>query len=101
MRYYLAPVLALLAAGCASGPPFIDRMQPEATAKAERRAQFDLNCPSATGQVINRESIEPLAFGGPLRAQYTIGVSGCGKRATVVVWCSENNNQCVEREAQG
>jgi hypothetical protein len=100
MRRHLVPALALLAAGCASGPPLIDRMQPVATAKAERRAQFDLDCPGATGQVLNREEIQPLLFGGPQRAQYTIGVAGCGRRATVVVLCSDNNDQCVEGESK-
>jgi hypothetical protein len=100
MRRHLVPVLALLAVGCASGPPFIDRMQPVATAKAESRAQFDLDCPGATSQVLNREEIQPLLFGGPQRAQYTIGVSGCGKRATIVVLCSDNNDQCVEGESK-
>jgi hypothetical protein len=101
MRHYLFPALALVAAGCASGPPFIDRMQPEATAKATHRAQFDLDCPSATGQLVDRQAIEPLFVGGPLRAEYTIGVTGCSKRATIIVLCSENNDQCVERGAQG
>jgi hypothetical protein len=101
MTRYLASVLVLVAAGCASGPPFIDRMQPTAMTKAEARARFDLNCPDAKGEVINREQLEPLAFGGPVRAHYTIGVAGCGKRTIVVVLCSENGNQCVEREASG
>lgn len=96
MRHYLACVLALSAAGCASGPPFIDQMQPTAVAKAERRAQFEMDCPTATSEVLNRQTLEPLAFGGPTRAQYTVGVSGCDQRMTVDVLCSENNNQCVE-----
>jgi hypothetical protein len=86
MKRYLASVLVLVAAGCASGPPFIDQMQPTATAK---------------GEVVNREQLQPFAFGGPVRAQYTIGVAGCGKRTIVVVLCSENGNQCVERGATG
>lgn len=88
--------LALLAAGCASGPSFVDQMEPEAMAKAVRRAQFAFDCPSTSGQVLNRQNLEPMFFGGPVRAQYTIGVTGCGKRATVEVLCSENNNQCIE-----
>jgi hypothetical protein len=76
-------------------------MQPTATAKAEARARFDLNCPEAKGEVVNREQLQPFAFGGPVRAQYTIGVAGCGKRTIVVVLCSENGNQCVERGATG
>jgi hypothetical protein len=96
-RNYLAVLgLTLVASGCASGPPFIDAMQPKAIAMAENRAKFELNCPTATGQVLNRQQIEPLLFGGPQRASYTIGVSGCDKRATVAVLCSDNNDQCIE-----
>lgn len=32
-------------AGCASGPPFIDQAQPKAIHMAERRGQFEMNCP--------------------------------------------------------
>jgi hypothetical protein len=85
---------ALLATGCASGPPFIDAMQPEALSMATRRAQFELNCPAATGEVLSRETVEPLVFAGPLRAEYTIGVAGCGQRATYIVMCSQNNFNC-------
>jgi hypothetical protein len=96
-RKFLAAMgLALVASGCASGPPFIDAMQPKAIAMAENRARFELNCPTATGAVLNRQQLEPLLFGGPLRASYTIGISGCDKRATVTVLCSENNDQCIE-----
>jgi hypothetical protein len=88
---------ALLAGGCASGPPFVDQMQAKAVAEAQRRGQFELNCPEATGQVISQQELQPFAFGGYVRAQYTIGVTGCGKRMVVEVFCSENNNQCVQR----
>ena len=85
---------ALLATGCASGPPFIDSMQPEALSAATRRAQFELNCPAATSEMLSRETVQPLIFGGPLRAEYTIGVAGCGQRATYVVVCSQNESNC-------
>jgi hypothetical protein len=101
MKRYLAAILVLLAAGCASGPPFVDQMQSTATSKAEARGRFDLNCPDATSQVINREQLEPLAFGGPIRARYTIGITGCGKRTMVVVLCSNNGDQCLERGEPG
>jgi hypothetical protein len=101
MRHILGCALALVVAGCASGPPFVDRMQPQAMDKAVRRAQFTMGCDGATGEVINRQELEPLFFGGPIRAHYTIGVTGCGKRMTVVVLCSDNNDQCVEGEPRG
>jgi hypothetical protein len=88
---------AVLLSACASGPPFVDQMEPKAVAEAERRGQFQLDCPQATGHVINRQELQPLAFGGYVRAQYSIGVSGCGKRMVVEVLCSQNGNQCIQR----
>jgi hypothetical protein len=90
---------ALIAAGCASGPPFIDQMQPEAVSMAQRRGQFEMNCPAATAQLLSRETIQPLVqfsyrFAGTVRAEYNVGVAGCGKRATYVVICPENGNSC-------
>lgn len=52
-------VLVVLLAGCASGPPFIDQIQPEAVNMAVRRGQFELKCQTATGQVISRETLQP------------------------------------------
>lgn len=81
--------IALLA-GCASGPPFIDQAQPEAMAIAKRRAAFEFNCPAVDAQVLSRETLQPVSFRfGIERAEYTIGASGCGKRATYVVICPD------------
>jgi hypothetical protein len=91
----LALSVTLLASGCASGPPFIDVMQPEALSMATRRAQFEMNCPSATASVISRETLEPISFRfGVVRAEYTMGATGCGKRATYVVMCPQNGSGC-------
>ena len=89
-----------LVGGCASGPPFIDQMQPEAVNMAVRRGQFEMNCPAATGEMLSRETLQPLVqtfrYTGPERAEYTIGVSGCGQRATYVVICPDNGSMsCV------
>jgi hypothetical protein len=82
--------IAALLGGCASGPPFIDQAQPEAVAMAQRRGAFELNCPNTTAQVLSRETLQPISFRfGIERAEYTIGVSGCGKRATYVVICPD------------
>jgi hypothetical protein len=92
MRSLSAPALiaTLLLAGCASGPPFIDQAQPEAVAIAQRRAAFEFSCPNTTAQVLSRETLQPVSFRfGIERAEYTIGVSGCGKRATYVVICPD------------
>jgi hypothetical protein len=97
VKHHISPsVLVVLLAGCASGPPFIDQIQPEAVNMAVRRGQFELNCPTATGQVISRETLQPVVqairFSGPDRAEYTVGVEGCGQRATYVVICPDNGS---------
>ena len=79
-----------LLAGCASGPPFIDQAQPEAMAIAKRRAAFEFNCQSVDAQLLSRETLQPISFRfGIERAEYTIGASGCGKRASYVVICPD------------
>ena len=86
----LGLVAVALLSGCASGPPFIDQAQPEAVAIAQRRAAFEFNCPGTTAQMLSRETLQPVSFRfGIERAEYTIGVSGCGKRATYVVICPD------------
>jgi hypothetical protein len=92
----LIGVAGLLAAGCASGPPFIDQMQPEAVNMAVRRAQFEMNCPNVTSEVVSRETLQPLVqtfrYTGISRAEYTVGVSGCGQRALYIVICPDNGS---------
>jgi hypothetical protein len=95
---FLAGFAALVAAGCASGPPFIDVEQPMAMQTAQRRAQFEWNCPAATAQVLSQEMMtSPLQytrFAPPQRAEYTIGVAGCGQRQTYLVICTDGGG-CV------
>jgi hypothetical protein len=100
----ISAAVGLFAAGCASGPPFIDQMQPEAMSMAVRRGQFELACPAATGEVLSRETVQPLVqtfrYTGVTRAEYTIGVAGCGKRATYVVICPDNGSSCFAGAAR-
>jgi hypothetical protein len=86
----------ILLSACASGPPFIDQMQPTAIDMAVRRGTFEMNCPSATGELISSETVQPVSFRfGYERAEYTVGVSGCGKRNSYVVICPDNgSNSC-------
>jgi len=98
-NHVLLSVLAALGiTGCASGPPFIDQMQPEAISMATRRGQFEMNCPAATGEMLSRETVQPLVqnwrFQGTVRAEYTVGVSGCGQRTTYVVICPQDGSSC-------
>jgi hypothetical protein len=98
-RISIAAVFAALAAaGCASGPPFIEVAQPQAVQTAQRRLQFEFNCPSATGQVLSSEMMtSPLQntrFAPPDRAEYTVGVSGCGQRHIYLVVCTDGGG-CI------
>jgi hypothetical protein len=58
-----------------------------------------MNCPSATGTVPSSQTIEPIVWAGPERAQFTIGVSGCGQRQTIVVICSDASTGCFAGDA--
>ena len=88
----------LLAAGCASQQQQVVSMQPEAMHTAQRRAAFELNCPAATAEVLSKEMIQsPIMnprFAPPQRAEYTVGVAGCGQRATYLVVCAEGGTGC-------
>ena len=94
LRVSLAVSVAILISGCASGPPFIDAMQPTAIDMAVRRGAFEINCPAAKGDLLSSETLQPLSIRwGYERAEYTVGVSGCGKRNTYVVICPENGSK--------
>ena len=54
---------------------------------ALRRGQFELGCPTASGTILSRNVLQPVLWGGVERAEYTIGVQGCGKRATYISVC--------------
>lgn len=99
IQKFALPALACLAvAGCATGPQYLDKMQPQATDLAQRRGAFEMNCPAATAELLSRQELQPLVntfrYSGPMRAEYTIGVSGCGKRTTYIVICPEDNSSC-------
>ena len=96
----LSPVAfaALLLAACA-GPDLTVTLEPQAMQTALTRARFEMNCPAATGTVLQKQVMQPLIQGpymrgGPERAQFTIGIEGCGQRTTMVVVCSDENTGC-------
>lgn len=94
-------LLPALLAGCQSGPPYTEQMQATAVEMAVRQGAFEMNCPGATGQVLSSQMLQPLAstwrWRGPERAEYEIGVSGCGKRTSYVVICPDNGSRtCFE-----
>jgi hypothetical protein len=82
-------------AGCESTDQQLDTQQQQAVATAVQRVGFDMNCPSATGQVLSREMVPPVSIRfGVERAEYTVGVDGCGQRQTIVVVCPQDGTGC-------
>lgn len=93
--------LPVLLAGCTSTAQFQQQMQPQAISEAQRRGAFEMDCPDATATLISSEIMQPevraIAFAGPERAIYNVGVAGCGKRTTYVVICPQNgSNACFD-----
>jgi hypothetical protein len=95
-RAAVAPVQSLLwlfvfmvVSGCATQQQFLDQIQPTALGAASSRAQFELNCPTVTTSILSRKIIQPVWAGGIERAEYTIGVEGCGKRSVYMAVCPE------------
>lgn len=90
--------LPLLLAGCATQQQMLQQRQANAEQVALQRAQFDMNCPTATATVLSSDFIQPAIQGpwvqGLTRLEYTIGVEGCGERTTVVVMCQEGTETC-------
>jgi hypothetical protein len=88
----------LLSAGCATQSQFLDSKQAMATNTALENAKFKMNCQNVTPMIISREVVQPALqgpwVGGIQRAEYTIGVTGCGKRSTFIVICPEGGEGC-------
>jgi len=85
-------------AGCQSTQQMLQSRQPVAMDEAVSRARFEMNCPSATGSVLSETVIEPalqcFRCNGVQRAEYTVGVAGCGQRATYMVICPLDGSGC-------
>lgn len=90
---------AFAVAGCQTQQQLVDQMQPDAVHVAQRRGAFELNCPAATAEVLSKEMIQSpvmaIRFAPPERAEYTVGVAGCGQRATYLVVCAEGGTGCI------
>ena len=90
--------------GCQSQAQMVDEMQADAVQVAKQRGKFELNCPAATATVLSKEMIQSEImnprWAPPQRAQYTVGVAGCNKRATYLVVCAEGGTGCIATGAQ-
>lgn len=96
---FSAVAICTLFYGCQTQQQMVNEMQADAAHVANQRGKFELNCPSATATVLSNEMIQsPIAsprWAPPERAEYTVGVSGCNKRATYLVICAVGGTGCV------
>jgi len=95
-RYmFLALVSVLATVGCQTQEQMLQGTQGLAVQTAVNRARFDMNCSSATGQVLSTNVSQPAIQGtfrsayGVQRLEYTVGVTGCGQRRTYNVVCPQ------------
>jgi hypothetical protein len=95
----IVAVVLLFAAGCQTQQQIVDSMEPDAVHVAQRRGVFELKCPAATASMLSKEMIQsPMVdprFAPPQRAEYTVGVAGCGQRTTYLVVCAAGGTGCV------
>ena len=94
-----ALVLPMIISACATESQFLAQNAPSALNTALARGRFELNCPQASGTVLSQKVtyINGIGMGmggggGYEWTEYTIGVSGCGKRAVYETMCRDQNN---------
>ena len=102
---YVAGLLtALFALACQTQAQFLASKQSTAMQTALTRARFEMNCPDANGEVLSSEVVQPALQGpyvaGIQRAEFTIGVAGCGERNTYVVACPEGGEGCFALDSR-
>jgi hypothetical protein len=95
----LAVAISGVIFGCQSQQQMVSEMQADAAQVAKQRGKFDLGCPSATATILSKEMIQSEMtnprWAPPERAEYTVGVAGCDKRATYYVVCAVGGTGCV------
>ena len=91
--------LPMILSACVTESQFLAQNAPSALNTALARGRFELNCPQANGTVlsqkvtyINGMGIGMAGGGGYEWTEYTIGVSGCGKRAVYETMCRDQDN---------
>jgi hypothetical protein len=89
----------MILSACATEAQFLAQNAPSAMNTALARGRFELNCPQASATVlsqkvtyINGMGIGMAGGGGYEWTEYTVGVSGCGKRAVYETMCRDQDN---------
>lgn len=87
-------IAAVVLAGCQTDAQILAAERTTALQAALRRGQFEMGCPQATGTVLSATMLQPVVWGGIERAEYTVGVEGCGLRKTYIVVCQLGSSAC-------
>jgi hypothetical protein len=90
-------ISALLASavfgGCQTTQSFLDANQNAALQTANARGRFELNCQEIQSSVLSSKIINPAPMmGGIWRAEYTIGVRGCGRQVVYETVCLDSHD---------
>src|SRR5262245_17625770 len=95
---FLMLFATLAVAGCMTEGQFLASRQPTAMQVAESRGQSEMNCPSATGEMLSQEFTQavqsPIVQAG-YSGLFTIGVTGCGQRRVYQVFCAMQGDTCT------
>ena len=92
--FVLLWLVGLAVAGCQSDAQILASEQAVAMQAAVRRGQFEMNCPQAKGSILSSNLLQPVAWAGLERAEYTVGVEGCGQRRTYIAVCQVGGPAC-------
>jgi hypothetical protein len=95
---FLMLFAALTGAGCMTEGQFLASRQSTAMEVAVSRGQSEMNCPSATGEMLSQEFTQavpaPIVQAG-YSGVFTIGVTGCGQRQVYQVFCAMKVDGCT------
>ena len=92
-RWIPALLVAAASIGCQTTDAYLDSNQQAALQAANSRGRFELNCQDIQSEVLSRKIIDPAPMmGGMWRAEYTIGVRGCGRQVVYITVCLDNEN---------
>ena len=92
--FFLLFIAASVVTGCQSSAQILSQEQGKAVDTAVQRGRFEMDCPQATGTVLSSNMLQPAVWGGLERAEYTVGIEGCGKRSVYVVVCQVDSVSC-------
>jgi len=100
----IAICTTLVITGCATQGGFISDKKDPAVASALTRGRFDLGCATANATVLSSNYLPKAESGdwkGLERAEFTIGVVGCDKKAVYTVVCPDKSDTCQPPQPSG